>query len=53
MTSKDYARLSVAYGPSFDPFDISQIKRMNEIDDVPAEVIQSAFEQHYIDKSQM
>ena len=53
MSPKDYARLSVAYGLSFDPFDIAQIKRMNEIDDVPAEVIQSTFEQRYIDNSQM
>ena len=53
ITPKDYARLSVAYGLSFDPFDVGQIKRMNEIDDVPAEVIQSTYEQRYIDKDQM
>lgn len=47
LTQKDYARLAVAYGLSFDPFDIGQIKRMNEVEDVRAEAPRSTFEDRY------
>ena len=50
LTQKDYARLAVAYGLSFDPFDIGQIKRMNEVEDVRAEAPRSTFEDRYTSK---
>ena len=51
-TPKDYARIAVAYGLSFDPFDIGQIRRMSEIDDDDANSSFSKYEKRYIAKEQ-
>ena len=53
MTPKDYARLAVAYGLSFDPFDIGQIKRMNEVTDDHAESSHSTHQERFIGKEQV
>lgn len=53
MMSRDYARLAVAYGLSFDPYDIGLIRRMDEIEDVHAETSNSTYEDRYIGKEQM
>ena len=53
MTSKGYARLTVAYGLALDPFDIGQIRRMNEVKDIQAEEFRSAYEDGHIGKEQM
>lgn len=52
MTPQCYARLAVAYGLSFDPFDIGQIRRMNEVEDIPAEEPQLAYEDRRVGKEQ-
>ncbi len=48
MTSTDYARLAVAYGLSFDPYDIGQVRRKADIEDVHAETSDWTFEDNYI-----
>jgi len=53
ITSRDYARLAVAYGLSFDPFDIGQIRRMDEVEDVCAESSKLPYEDRYIGTEQM
>ena len=53
MTPKGYARLAVAYGLSFDPFDIGQVRRMNEVEDIQAEESRSVYEDGHIGKEQM
>lgn len=53
MTSQDYARLAVAYGLSFDPYDIGLVRRMDEIKDIHAETSNSTYEDRYIGKEQM
>ena len=45
-----YPRLAVAYGLSFDPFDIGKIKRESEIEDIPIEVPESRFGNSYVGK---
>ena len=45
-----YARLAVAYGLSFDPLNIGEIKRESEIEDIPIEVPESRFADSYIGK---
>jgi len=52
-TDKEYPRLAVAYGLSFDPFDIGQIRRMNEVEDHRAEASRSTYEDRYIGKELM
>ena len=37
LREDDYDRVSVAYGLSFDPFDIGEIIKEDDVDDVPAE----------------
>lgn len=37
LCENDYDRVSVAYGLSFDPFDIGEIIKEDDVDDVPAE----------------
>lgn len=34
VSESDYDRISVAYGLSFDPFDIGEIIKKNEVDDI-------------------
>lgn len=53
MTSRDYARLAVAYGLSFDPYDIGLIRRMDEVEDIHAESFNWTYEDRYIGKEQM
>ena len=53
MTPRGYARLAVAYGLSFDPYDIGLIRRMDEVEDVHAETSTSTYEDRYIGKEQM
>lgn len=45
-----YARLAVAYGLSFDPFDIGKIKRESEIEDIPIEMPESRLGDSYVAK---
>ena len=45
-----YGRFAVAYGLSFDPFDIGRISRMEEVEDVHEEVNRSSYEDRYIGK---
>ena len=47
-----YNRLALAYGLSFDPFDIGQIIRMNDIDDMEPDPIVD-FTDRYISKDMM
>lgn len=37
LSESDYGRISVAYGLSFDPFDIGEIIKEDEVDDVPCD----------------
>ena len=50
MAPSAYARLAVAYGLSFDPFDIGQVRRMSEIEDIHTEVRQTTHDDRYIGK---
>ena len=43
-----YARFAVAYGLSFDPWDIGQIVRMNEIEDVHADDRPGSYRDRYV-----
>ena len=52
LTSKDYARLAVAYGLSFDPYDMGQIRRKSQIEDIPVEASHSIHDQRYVGKEQ-
>ena len=45
-----YARLAVAYGLSFDPLNIGEIKRASVIEDIPIEVPKTRFGDPYIGK---
>jgi hypothetical protein len=45
-----YSRLAVAYGLSFDPFDIGQIVRMNQVKDMPREESSADYRDRYIGK---
>ena len=47
MIPNAYARLAVAYGLSFDPFDIGQIRRMSEIDEFHPEVRPTNYRDRY------
>ena len=45
-----YARLAVAYGLSFDPLNIGEIKRESEIEDIPIQAPESRLGDSYIGK---
>ena len=45
-----YARLAVAYGLSFDPFDIGKIKPESDIEDMPIEPPDSRYGDSYVGK---
>lgn len=48
-----YPRMNVAYGLSFDPFDIGQIRRMSEVPDDRLEATGSNMRERYVSKDQM
>ena len=50
VTPRIHARLAVAYGLSFDPFDIGQIRRKDEIKGMQAKRHASGYEDRYISK---
>ena len=48
MSPNAYARFAVAYGLSFDPLDIGQVRRMSEIDDIHIEARQMNYRDCYV-----